>query len=599
MAREKFHIILIKPTHYDDDGYPIQWMRSVLPSNSLASVYGIARDAIEREVLGSDVDCSITAIDETNTRVQPEKIIRTIKAEQGRGMICFIGVQTNQFPRAVDLARPFLDAGWPVALGGFHVSGCLSMLETLPDDIVEAQQAGISMFAGEAEERRFDEVLLDAYYGRLKPVYNHLENMPDMRNQPLPFLPKEQVERNFDRYSSFDLGRGCPFLCSFCTIINVQGRVSRFRTVDDLEKIVRANAENGVYEYFITDDNLARNKNWEDFFDRLIELREEGIRLRFHIQVDTLCHRIKGFVEKAVAAGVDHIFVGMESINPENLKVVKKGQNKIVEYRDMFLAWKKFPVIITVGYILGFPDDTRESILRDIDIIKRELPIDVMYFTNLTPLPGSEDHKNHLEEGAWLESDMNMYDLNHRVTHHARMSDEEWDAIYKEAWDHYYTYEHMETVLRRTSALGSNMKLSTVTQLTVYREFRRLYGVHPLEGGLIRRKYRRDRRPTMRRESPFIFYPKFVFEQIYVNAAHALTYFRVRRMMRKIWADPKRFEYTDTAITPSSENDLDELDMFSTDAAKKVVDKRKARRRIHLAEDMRLAEQALSAENER
>ena len=87
----------------------------------------------------------------------------------------------------------------------------------------------------------------------------------------------------------------------------------------------------------------------------------------------------------------------MENINPDNLAAAKKKQNRITEYREMLLAWKKHPVVITAGYIIGFPNDTRESILHDIEVIKRELPIDVIYFTNLTPLPGCEDHKRLLD----------------------------------------------------------------------------------------------------------------------------------------------------------------------------------------------------------
>ena len=84
----------------------------------------------------------------------------------------------------------------------------------------------------------------------------------------------------------------------------------------------------------------------------------------------------------------------------------------------MLLAWKKHPVVITAGYIIGFPNDTRESILHDVDVIKRELPIDLIYFTNLTPLPGCEDHQRMSRDGAWMDPDLNKYDLNHRVTHH-------------------------------------------------------------------------------------------------------------------------------------------------------------------------------------
>ena len=76
-ARQRFKLILIKPSHYDDDGYVIQWLRSAIPSNTLAVINGLALDCQERRVLGDDVDIVIHALDETNTRIRPERIART------------------------------------------------------------------------------------------------------------------------------------------------------------------------------------------------------------------------------------------------------------------------------------------------------------------------------------------------------------------------------------------------------------------------------------------------------------------------------------------------------------------------------------------
>ena len=513
--RQTFHVVLVKPTHYDDEGYPLQWRRSTIPANTLACMNGIAEDCRERQVLGNDVDIRIHAIDETNRRVRTQRLIRMMSRNGARGMLGLVGVQSNQFPRAIDLSRPFLKAGIPVCLGGFHVSGSLAMLEGTPPEIAAASDMGISLFIGEAEDSRFDEVLRDAYAGRLKPTYDYKDQMPKLIAAPIPFLGREEVDRTYGSFSSFDLGRGCPFECSFCTIINVQGRVSRFRSADDLERIVRANHAIGVNHFFLSDDNLARNRNWEACFDRLIELKErEGLAVRLQVQVDMLCHRIPGFIEKAVKAGVDQVFVGMENINPDNLIAVKKRQNRITEFREMFLLWKKHPVVITAGYIIGFPNDTRESILHDIEVIKRELPIDLIYFTNLTPLPGSEDHKVLTHQNVWMDADLNKYDLNHRVTHHAKMSDAEWDAVYAEVWHRFYTFEHMETVLRRMTALRSNKKLTTINRLVWYRDFHRLYGCHPLESGLVRIKPRRDRRHGMKRENPVPFYARYVATEI-------------------------------------------------------------------------------------
>ena len=123
------------------DGYPIQWLRSAIPSNTLACLNALAEDARQRQVLGPGVDIRLHTYDETNRRVRPERIIRTIRKAGGKALIGMVGVQSNQFPRAVDLARPFLAAGLPVCIGGFHVSGCIAMLPELPADIREAQAA--------------------------------------------------------------------------------------------------------------------------------------------------------------------------------------------------------------------------------------------------------------------------------------------------------------------------------------------------------------------------------------------------------------------------------------------------------------------------
>jgi hypothetical protein len=119
-GRKPFRIILIKPSHYDDDGYVIQWLRSPIPANSLACLYGLARDSQARDVLGPVYDLEIEAIDETNTRVRPNRIARSIR-EAGAGMAMLVGVQSNQFPRALDIAAPLRAAGITVGIGGFHV----------------------------------------------------------------------------------------------------------------------------------------------------------------------------------------------------------------------------------------------------------------------------------------------------------------------------------------------------------------------------------------------------------------------------------------------------------------------------------------------
>src|SRR5215831_17720417 len=339
-SRRAFRVVLIKPSHYDQDGYVIQWWRSTLPSNSLASVYGLVEECARARTLGPDIEIEIEACDECNTVVDVAGVATRIRASGG-GMVGLIGVQSNQFPRALDLGRQFRAFGLPVVMGGFHISGCVAMLPELPSDLKQALDLGITLFAGEAEGR-MAEVLQDVAAGAAKPIYNYLTDLPEMAAAVYPILPREVVTRVAGHYSSFDAGRGCPFQCSFCTIINVQGRKSRYRTPDDVEAIVRANAAQANTRDFNTDDNFARNRNWEPRLDRLTELRErEAFNIRLLLQVDTLCHRIPGFIDKAARAGCTAVFIGLENINPESLMGTKKRQNKIWEYREMLLAWRQ------------------------------------------------------------------------------------------------------------------------------------------------------------------------------------------------------------------------------------------------------------------
>jgi hypothetical protein len=561
-TKQSFHLVLIKPSHYDDEGYVIQWGRSAIPSNSLAALNALAMDCVARQVLGENVHIYVDVYDETNAVIPTKRIIKHIRKGLG-GMIGFVGVQTNQFPRSLDLGKAFLEAGIPVVIGGFHVSGCYAMLKTMPPDIQQALTDGFTLIAGEAEGH-LDTILKDAYKKRLKPYYNFLANASNLEGIPSPFLPASLVKRTFRRLSSFDAGRGCPFQCSFCTIINVQGRTSRWRSADDIEALIRVNLKQGVWRFFITDDDFARNKGWEPILDRMIHLREEeGFRLSLIIQVDTLCHKIPRFIEKAVRAGCHNIFLGLESLNPESLVGAKKRQNKIGEYRKMLQAWKNHGCTTAVGYILGFPADTPSSIAHDIEILKKELPVDIVEFFILTPLPGSEDHQQLYERGVWMESDMNAYDLEHVTMAHPKMTKLELSGAYRMAWQSYYTWDHMEILMRRAAASREPVVKLMFLLLCFYGCIM-LEGVHPLEGGVVRWRGRRSRRPNLPVEPAWVFYPK----QIWIGVTTAWKWcalgWKLNQLRRKVEKDPSKLQYSDVSLTFTPGESEDQLDLHQT-----------------------------------
>ncbi len=538
--KEKFFVELIKPSNYDDDGYVMQWWKSVSISNSLACLYGLAIDAARRDILGNDVELVVNIHDDHNAVIPTRRIIRRIQRGGGRGLICLVGVQTNQYPRAVDIARPFCDADIPVVIGGFHVSGCLAMVPSISGDLQEALDLGITLFAGEAEGR-LELLFSDAYRRTLKPVYNYLSDLPDLAGQPTPYLPEKLIKKTLSSDITLDTSRGCPFSCSFCTVINVQGKKVRFRSTDDVEKIIRtygdSNRKVRKRHFFFTDDNFSRNPNWESILDCLIALREkEHYRVKFTMQIDAQAYKIPRFIDKAARAGCSMVFIGVESINPDNLKSAHKGQNTTSEYREMLKAWRSKGIITMAGYILGFPFDTVESIERDIRTIQRELPIDLLIFFYLTPLPGSQDHKAMLARNEWMESDLNKYDSVHVTMNHPAMSRSEWEAIYHKAWNIYYSPEHVETILRRGLSDGISPSRLLSRLLIGYCAIN-YEKIHAFQFGGLRRKIRTQRRWGMPLENPFVFYPRRVWEFILTNG-HVLRYLLkldllVRRIKRE------------------------------------------------------------------
>ena len=353
----------------------------------------------------------------------------------------------------------------------------------------------------------------------------------------------------------------------------MQGRKSRYRSLEDIERIVRTNVAKKLSSFFITDDNFSRNKNWEAILDLLIKLREvEKFHLSLTIQVDTLAYNLPNFILKCKRAGVSKVFIGLENINPDSLQGAQKRQNKITYYRQMLLEWKNVGIITYCGYIIGFPKDTPESIVRDIEIIKKELPVDLLEFFYLTPLPGSEDHLRLHKSDISMDDDLNKYDLNHPVTAHPKMSIQEWKQAYHLAWNTYYSASHIETILLRVNVTGGR-PLKILKMITLFCGSINIEGVHPLESGVLRKKSRRNRRSNLPLENPFIFYPKFLVETVWKIISWMCLYLKLRSICMKVLKDPKGREYTDKSLEPVQEDEIETREMFKSEAAKEFVKK--------------------------
>ena len=544
-------LLLIQPSHYDAEGYVIQWWRTFTPGHVMMVINGILDDAARRRVLGPGVSIERRVIDEPTEPVRHRREIRWLRGAK-RAAVLLTGVQTSQYPRAVDLARPFIAAGIPVVMGGFHVSGVLALTPDWEPGLAAAREAGISLYAGELEEG-VDELLGDLWNGTPKPLYDHLADTPALDQSPMPRLDLPTVRHTLRWLAGMDLGRGCPYLCTFCTVINVHGRKMRQRTPRAMADYVRRNHAEGIRHYFITDDNFSRNPDWEPLLDELIRLREEeGIELDILIQVDVRAASIPRFVEKAVRAGCIRIFIGIESLREDNLENVHKKQNKKVEINQMILTWKRAGAITYPAFIIGLPNDDRRRVLEDLETIKHQLAVDIPAFALLTPYPGCKDQQMMLASGVELDPDFNRYDTEHAVVDLPRHSRDEWQALYREVWRGFYDFEQMERVLKRAMVSGLPVK-EVFKSLVGYSVGSRLDAILPLGGGLGRRRVRTSRRPGLPIVPAWRFYPSLWWSNAVYYARLTLHMARMYQMLWRAKREVARGGYSDAALEPSKD----------------------------------------------
>ena len=525
-------VVLIKPSKYDDEGYLVRFWKGVLPSNTLNVLHGLTEDVKRRRVLG-DIDIQVDAFDETAEKVPVKQIVRWSRHPATKLVVCLVGVQTNQFPRALDLGKQFRSHGIDVIIGGFHTSGTINMLSEREPDMQELFQHSIVVVSGEVEGY-WGRILADVLNGRPKPLYSFaqdLKSLVDIENAPLPVMSPKTM-RHFARpsFGTVDTSRGCPFTCSFCTIINVQGRTMRERSPECIAELVRKNyLEHGIDFYFFTDDNFARKKLWRETFEAIIRLRDEGITISYMMQVD-MARKHKDFVRLAAQAGCSQVFIGMESVNPENLKAEGKPQNKVEQYVDIIREWHDAGVAIHTGYIIGLPFDTKEGVALDIQYLMDVIQPDQASFFMLTPLPGSHDHLEMTKRGEWMDPDFNKRDSFHATTKHPKMTAEEWTQAYEDAWESFYSKENLTRILSRWSH-NPRVYWNLINVYMWYKNAALIEKQHPMIAGFFRLKDRRSRRPGFSIDSLPVHLWKRTKEVFHLF----LSWARFLKEMEEVW----------------------------------------------------------------
>ena len=201
-----------------------------------------------------------------------------------------------------------------------------------------------------------------------------------------------------------------------------------------------------------------------------------------------------------------------------------------------------------------------------------------MEFFILTPLPGSQDHKELHERGVALDADMSKYDTFHVTAPHPLMSEQQWLGAYQAGWDSYSTVEHVETVMRR--ALEWKFDANKVKWMMLsFCYAPKVEGVHPLDSGLFQRKYRTDRRRGLALENALVFYTRYAREIVAKHFALLKLYLRYHLAYRRVMRGTSAGAEHDVEMVPVEGAEIDKLDMFTaTTAAQTFVGKVKKKR---------------------
>ncbi|MGC2303965.1 B12-binding domain-containing radical SAM protein [Candidatus Binatus sp.] len=525
-------VYFIKPSRYDEDGFVQYFRYGVQPNNTLTVMTALNEAFNKRYAVERNVRLETVIWDEICDGIVSPETITAIKDKAREDgvelLIGLAGVQSNQYPRGRDLALQFVAEGIPTMMGGFHVSG-------FPDSCKFLNECGVTTVVGEAENI-WGDIVEDFLRGELKIGYSVTQGIraktgqediivPLITESLLPVLDDRYLTRFFnDTMTTLDTSRGCPFTCSYCSVKNVMGRTMRSREPDAVVTWVRdACRHHGIESLFLVDDDFFRSPRWEEILTGLVEVKKEYPKLSFMMQVDvdascyanvaegeteTAKHRrSKRFTELAAAAGCYQAFVGIESLNPDNLNFATKYQNTddrqgkgkleavrahvIDKYRRVVNNWHKVGVSVHAGYMLGFPFDGPDC-GRVAAATLKKIGFDIVSFFIMTPLPGTEDQVRFTKEGAIIDWDFNQLDSQHVTLKHDKLDTESWLGAYRDAYKGFYSiprFLHTMLTVCAGRGLDAEARKGVLRQFTYY-FFSYRQGRHPMVGGIwpIRRR---------------------------------------------------------------------------------------------------------------
>ncbi len=379
---------------------PIKY--SLFPPLGLATLAAYLDDTDEVNIVDEHVEA-------LNTDDEPDMVV--------------IQVYITSAYRAYEIADQYRAKGAYVCLGGLHVT-------SLPE---EAAQHADTLFIGPGEDI-WPAFLSDYRAGQPQKEYRS-------RTRTLievPFPRRDLIKRNLYLVpNSIVVSRGCPYHCDFCYKEAFFKGGKSFYTLTVDRALAEIDSLPGRHLYFL-DDHLLGNPY---FASELFE----GMRGmdRLWQAAGTVGSILKpGLMEKAVASGLRSLFVGFETLNPNNLKLQHKYQNLNRDYMQAIRRLHDLGVMVNASFVFGMDEDDHTVFDRTVEWAIQQ-GIETATFHILTPYPGTVLHENMTRERRMLTSNWDMYDTRHTVFSPMKMTPETLETGYWHAYDEFYKWSNI------------------------------------------------------------------------------------------------------------------------------------------------------------
>ncbi|MFQ5963859.1 MAG: B12-binding domain-containing radical SAM protein [Candidatus Scalinduaceae bacterium] len=357
--------------------------------------------------------------------------------------VALVGITatTATVTHAYAIADEFRRRGRKVVIGGIHAS-------VLPN---EALRHADAVVVGEAEPV-WNTVLEDAANGRLKGIYKAKE-LPDSSAIPFPrrdmLKPKGYIFNN-----TMETSRGCPMSCHFCTVPLIYGKRYRVRPIPSVVEEIK---KMGARRIFFVDDNIAGvPARAKELFKALIPLKVKWVgQATIRIANDEELLRL------ASKSGCMVLFIGLESVDPGNMKSANKSWANPENYLRCIKIIQKYSIGIEGAFIFGLDEDT-PSVFSETVNFAEKAKLETARFSILKPFPGTELRERLLKEGRILTSNWRNYDNQGVVFQPKRISPEELSANREWAYDRFY---RLASIFRRIGLWRKNITLLWIANL--------------------------------------------------------------------------------------------------------------------------------------